>query len=109
MSGVYYGATFRRKEEGSAGINSQVLTNPLICLVDVHSGVGNLFSQIASRQQRQEILDWFHLKENLFKVGGSLKRLRQGETFLWKGKVEQAIALFEQECPLLIRLSYYLR
>jgi hypothetical protein len=42
----------------------------------------NLFSQIATTQQRQEILDWFHLKENLFKVGGSLKRLKQGETFL---------------------------
>ncbi|MEN9519998.1 MAG: hypothetical protein RLZZ381_2586 [Cyanobacteriota bacterium] len=44
-------------------------------------------------------MDWFHLKENLFKVGGSLKRLRQGETFLWQGKVEQASALFQQECP----------
>lgn len=99
LSGVYYGATFRRKEELTAWINSQVLTNPLICLGDGHSGVWNLFRQIASTQQRQEILDWFHLKENLFKVGGSLKRLRQGETFLWQGKVEQAIALFQQECP----------
>ncbi|MDJ0571089.1 MAG: hypothetical protein QNJ53_18855 [Pleurocapsa sp. MO_192.B19] len=42
----------------------------------------NLFSRIATIQQRHEILDWFHLKENLFKVGGSLKRLRQVETFL---------------------------
>jgi hypothetical protein len=33
------------------------------------------------------------------KNGDSLKRLRQGETFLWQGKVEQAIALFQQECP----------
>jgi hypothetical protein len=99
LSGVYYGATFRLKEELTAWINSQVLTNPLICLGDGHSGVWNLFSQIATTQQRQEILDWFHLKENLFKVGGSLKRLKQGETFLWQGKIEQAVALFEQECP----------
>lgn len=99
LSGVSYGATFRRKEELTAWINSQALTNPLICLGDGHSGVWNLFGQIASREQRQEILDWFHLKENLFKVGGSLKRLRQGESFLWKGKVEEAIALFQQECP----------
>ncbi|NJO97613.1 MAG: hypothetical protein HC764_17770 [Pleurocapsa sp. CRU_1_2] len=35
----------------------------------------------------------------MFKVGGSLKRLRQVETFLGKGKVEQAIAPLEQECP----------
>lgn len=99
LSTVYYGATFRRKEELTAWINSQILTNPLICLGDGHSGVWNLFSQIATTQQRQEILDWFHLKENLFKVGGSLKRLRQGETFLWQGKVNRAIALFQQECP----------
>ncbi len=99
LSGVYYGATFRGKEELTAWIDSQVLTNPLICLGDGHSGVWNLFSRIATTQQRYEILDWFHLKENLFKVGGSLKRLRQVETFLWSGKVEQAIALFEQECP----------
>ena len=99
LSGVFYGATFRRKEELTAWINSQILTNPLICLGDGHSGVWNLFSQITTTQQRHEILDWFHLKENLFKVGGSLKRLRQGETLLWKGKVFQAIALFKKECP----------
>lgn len=99
LSGVYYGATFRRKEELAAWVNSQVLTNPLICLGDGHSGVWNLFSRIANAQQRHEILDWFHLKENLFKVGGSLKRLRQGESLLWQGEVEQAIALFKQECP----------
>ncbi|MEL7011178.1 MAG: hypothetical protein AAFY50_12955 [Cyanobacteria bacterium J06648_1] len=96
---MYYGTTFRQKEKLTAWINSQVLTNPLICLGDGHSGVWNLFSQIASTQHRQEILDWFHLKENLFKIGGSLKRLRQGETLLWQGEVEQAITLFKQECP----------
>ena len=99
LSGVFYGATFRRKEELTAWINSQILTNPLICLGDGHSGVWNLFSQITTTQQRHEILDWFHLKENLFKIGGSLKRLRQAETLLWRGKVSQAIALFEKECP----------
>ena len=59
----------------------------------------NLFSQISTTQQRHEILDWFHLKENLFKVGGSLKRLRQGETFNWQGKVEQASAEISAKMP----------
>ena len=99
LSGIYYGATFSGSEALTAWINSQLLTNPLICLGDGHDGIWNLFAQIATQQQRQEILDWFHLKENLFKVGGSLKRLRQGETWLWQGKVEPAIALFEKECP----------
>jgi len=34
--------------------------------------------------ERREILDWYHLMENLHKVGGSLKRLRQAETLLWQ-------------------------
>ena len=66
LSGVDYGATFRRKEELTAWINSQVLTNPLTCLGDGHSGVWNLFSRIANTQQRHEILDWFHLKKNWY-------------------------------------------
>ena len=59
-------------------------------------------------QQRQEILDWFHLKENLFKVGGSLKRLRQAEKLLWHGLVEAVKDLLSRECPKRARkfLSY---
>lgn len=34
------------------------------------------------------------MKENLHKVGGSIKRLKAAETFLWQGQVSQAIALF---------------
>jgi len=45
---------------------------------------------------RQEILDWYHLKENLYKVGGSLKRLKAAETFLWQGQLDLASALFEK-------------
>jgi hypothetical protein len=90
LSGVSYGATFQRKEELTAWITLQRR---------VHLGVWNLFSRIATAQERHEILDWFHLKENLFKVGGSLKRLREGEALLWKGKVSQVISLFKQECP----------
>ena len=60
----------------------------------VIQGVWNLFSEIGSSEGRQEILDWYHLKENLYKVGGSLKRLKAAETFLWQGQVSEAIALF---------------
>jgi hypothetical protein len=34
------------------------------------------------------------MKENLYKVGGSLKRLKAAETFLWQGQIGSAIALF---------------
>ena len=45
-------------------------------------------------EQRQEILDWYHLKENLYKAGGSLRRLKQAESLLWSGQVNEVIDLF---------------
>ncbi len=36
----------------------------------------------------------YHRRENLYKVGGSLKRLKQAETKLWEGQVDEAIATF---------------
>jgi hypothetical protein len=53
-----------------------------------------MITQLATPEQRLEILDWYHLVENLHKVGGSIKRLNQAETLLWRGQVEAAIALF---------------
>lgn len=59
-----------------------------------HDGVWNLFEEIGSPASRLDILDWYHLRENLYKVGGSLKRLKQAEAQLWQGQVDEAIASF---------------
>jgi hypothetical protein len=45
--------------------------------------------------QRLEILDWYHLMENLGKVGGSQQRLDAVESCLWRGDVEAAVRQFE--------------
>lgn len=74
-------------------VNSQSLASPLTCIGDGHDGIWNIISQIGESTTRREILDWFHLKENLYKVGGSRKRLKQAETLLWQGKVEETLAL----------------
>lgn len=96
LSGVYYGATFQDPCSLTNWINVQPLTNPLVCLGDGHDGIWNLFDLVGTATQRLEILDWYHLKENLYKVGGSLKRLAQAEGFLWQGNVEAAQALFRE-------------
>ena len=57
-------------------------------------GVWNLVQEFGTDEQRWEILDWYHLKENLYKVGGSIKRLKKVEALLWRGDVEKALALF---------------
>jgi len=75
-------------------LKAQPLAPVLTCLGDGHDGVWNIIEQFAPPSQRREILDWFHLNENLHKVGGSLKRLRQAESLLWKGQVDETLALF---------------
>ena len=42
----------------------------------------NLFKEISTSSQRQEIWDWYHLKENLYKVGGERQRIKQAEALL---------------------------
>lgn len=88
-------AFFRENEKLVKWVNRQPFSKPIICLGDGHDGIWNLFSQISSETQRCEILDWYHLIENLYKVGGSIKRLKKAEAFLWMGDVESAIALFK--------------
>jgi hypothetical protein len=94
LEGIYYGAFYQDNWSLSDYVNAQRLISPLVCLGDGHDGVWNLFSQIATAQTRCEILDWYHLKENLYKVGGSLKRLIEAQSLLWQGQVEAAQALF---------------
>jgi len=79
-------------------INRQPLAEVVTCLGDGHDGIWNLVALIATPEERREILDWYHLKQNLFKIGGSLRRLRQAEALLWQGNVEAASALFT-DCP----------
>ncbi len=63
---------------------------------DGHDGVWNLVKEFGKSEdfERWEILDWYHLKENLYKVGGSLKRLKAAEALLWQGQVDNTQALF---------------
>jgi hypothetical protein len=76
----------------------QPLSPILTCLGDGHDGVWNVMTIIGGKPVviKREVLDWYHLKENLYKVGGSLKRLEWVEYLLWHGGVDVAIA--ELDC-----------
>lgn len=94
LQGIYYGAFFDDNQSLVDYVNSQRLVNPLVCLGDGHDGVWNLVREFGQDQfDRCEILDWFHLVENLYKVGGSVQRLKAAETLLWQGLVQEAKAL----------------
>jgi hypothetical protein len=95
LQGIYYGGFYQDNDSLIDYVNAQRQITPLVCLGDGHAGVWNLFARIATDAARCEILDWYHLKENLYKVGGSLKRIRQAESHLWQGKVTAASGLFD--------------
>ncbi|BAU44711.1 hypothetical protein O77CONTIG1_04556 [Leptolyngbya sp. O-77] len=88
-------AFFQDNEQLVNWVNVQSLSDPLTCIGDGHDGIWNVYTQIGNQTQRREILDWYHLVENLGKVGGSVQRLDAVETCLWQGDVEGAIAQFE--------------
>lgn len=88
------GTSFQDNQVVIDWVNEQPLASTLTCIGDGHDGIWNIVDQLAANAQRREVLDWFHLMENLHKVGGSLKRLKQAQAFLWKGEVEETKALF---------------
>lgn len=102
-------ANFRNNAELIEWVNQQPLAPIITCLGDGHDGVWNIVAEIATPAQRREILDWYHLIENLHKIGGSNKRLQQAETLLWKGNVEATIALLgELKCKQAKNFCQYL-
>lgn len=88
-------AFFGQNEDLVAWLKTQLMASLVVCLGDGHPGIWNLFAQIGDQQNRLEILDWYHLMENLEKVGGSAARLSRVRCHLWRGEVEQALAEFD--------------
>lgn len=90
------GAFFQDNASLVNWVNTQLLSHPLTCLGDGHDGIWNIYQEIGSVLSRREILDWYHLVENLGKVGGSKHRLDAVEAFLWQGDVDSAIEQFNE-------------
>ncbi len=76
-------------------VNSQPLSELVTCLGDGHDGIWNIVDQIANPDQRFEILDWFHLTENLYKVDAAHEFLDKVKAHLWLGEVDFAIEQLE--------------
>jgi hypothetical protein len=88
-------ATFQENQALIDCINRQPLADMVTCLGDGHDGVWNIISEISTPDNRYEILDWFHLVENLYKVKESSEFLETVEAHLWRGKVDAAIEQFK--------------
>ena len=62
-------------------VNHQPLANTLTCIGDGHDGIWNIIDQLAPDVQRREVLDWFHLIENLLHCWGLTKTLETSTNF----------------------------
>ena len=87
-------AWFQSNNELVQWVNHQSFDSVLNCVGDGHPGIWNLMNQFNPSGETRQILDWFHLVENLYKVGGSLKRIAHGKQLLWRGKVDETLCLF---------------
>lgn len=101
----YHGIRLNRNGLGmawfksSASLLAWVTTLPVASLLyalgDGHCGIWSLFAQMALPGSIDEILDWFHLKENLYKVETTSEQLEVLAAKLWEGQVSTAIRLLE--------------
>lgn len=87
-------AWFQKNDELVEWVNNQNFDFVLNCVGDGHPGIWNLMNQFNQGGKTRQILDWFHLVENLYKIGGSLKRIAKGKQLLWQGKVDETLSLF---------------
>lgn len=85
-------AYFQENEALIEWVRRQLLAAVVTCVGDGHDGVWNIMAHLAPEYQRREILDWYHLVENLYKVEGTKENLARIKSLLWLGDVEEALA-----------------
>ena len=86
------GASFQDNQRLIDWVNQHSLADPVTCLGDGHDGIWNIIAEIGTPPQRREILDWYHLMENLAKVTCSRDLSIELEDLLWEGKRDAAMA-----------------
>nr|WP_144053759.1 ISKra4 family transposase [Baaleninema simplex] len=96
LHGQVCAAVFQDNAQLADWVRQQPRAESVSVVADGHPGVWNLARDCLKESQRQEILDWYHLIENLHRVGGSNQRLEAVREHLWQGEVEAAGAEFGQ-------------
>jgi len=72
-------------------VGARAMAEVVVCLGDGHDGIWNLHEAVVPMEQRLEILDWYHLKENLYHLSADQVDREHIETLLWKGNVQTAL------------------
>lgn len=83
-------AWFKSPSSLLAWVTTLPIASLLYALGDGHCGIWSLFEQMSIPGSIDEILDWFHLKENLYKVAATPEQLEAIAATLWEGQVGTA-------------------
>ena len=83
-------ACFKDKAQMVDGVGQQVWAETVTALGDGHDGVWAIYDAMGHEEQRVEVLDWYHLMENLAKVSGTADQLDAVKAWLWQGQVDAA-------------------
>lgn len=88
-------ARFQNNPALAAWVQQQPLSSVVLCIGDGHDGIWNLSRLLAPEHQRREILDWYHLMENLHKIDPKQCDLKRLKTLLWSGSIDAVLALLK--------------
>ena len=103
-------AYFQENEKLQQWVNQQRLFSVVNCLGDGHSGIWNLMSGIIGEHRRREILDWYHLVENVEKLKVSKKKKEEWKEKLWRGQADEiAQELLVQKSKEVKKLGRYVK
>lgn len=84
-------ADFQDNPALATWVQQQPLSPVVLCIGDGHDGIWNIVRQLAPEHQRREILDWYHLMENLHKIDPEQCDLKRLKALLWSGFVDEVL------------------
>ncbi len=103
-------AYFQENEKLQQWVNQQRLFSVVNCLGDGHNGIWNLINGMIEEHRRREILDWYHLVENVEKLKVSKKKKEQWKEKLWCGQADEiAQELLAQKNKQVQKLGKYVK
>lgn len=89
------GAYFQNNSALATWVQQQPLSPVVLCIGDGHDGIWNIIKLLAPEHQRREVLDWYHLVENLYKIESNQCCLERLKALLWSGFVDEVLALLK--------------
>jgi len=95
INGQYHIARFKEDKALVKKLQALSMKKPVYCLGDGHDSVWNVINPLTD--ERIEILDWYHLNENLYKQKFEKEILEFLESLLWMGRKDEVMHVLDKD------------